>query len=51
MSHGVVYQTARTDLLDLVARELLVARKVSNRWRFEAAANLEARLSRTPIDY
>ena len=48
MSHGVVYQTARTDLLDLVARELLVARKVSNRWRFAAAANLEARLSQTP---
>ena len=51
MSHGVVYQTARTDLLDLVARELLVARKVSNRWRFAAAANLEARLSRPPRDY
>ena len=47
-SHGVVYQTARADLLELAAAGLLEARKLRNRWYFTAAANLERRLSRTP---
>ena len=44
-SHGVVYQTARADLLELVAAGLLEARKIRNRWHFNAVAELERRLS------
>ena len=43
-SHGVVYQTARTDLLDLTAAGLLEARKISNRWHFSPVSDLERRL-------
>ena len=45
MNHGVVYQTARTDLLDLVEAGLLASRKISNRWSFTAVDDLERRLS------
>ena len=48
MSHGVVYQTARTDLLELVEAGLLDARKIRNRWHFNPIADLENRLSGTP---
>ena len=47
-SHGVVYQTARADLLELVAAGLLEARKIRNRWHFNAVAELERHLSATP---
>ena len=47
-SQGVVYQTARTDLLDLASRGLLVKRKVAKSWRFEPAPDLERRLSTLP---
>ena len=43
-SHGVVPQTARTDLLDLVERGLLEKRKVGRQWRFTPVADLEERL-------
>ena len=43
--HGVVYQTARTDLLDLQNRELLSVRKVGRKWVFTAPLDLETRLS------
>ena len=49
-SHGVVYQTARSDLLELVAIGLLDARKVKNRWYFNPVAELGRRLSGTPGD-
>ena len=45
-SHNVVYQTARTDLLDLNDRGLLHAEKTGRRWSFIAPEDLEARLSR-----
>ncbi len=46
MSHNVVYQTARTDLLDLERRGLLIGRKVGRTWHFTAVADLEERLTR-----
>jgi Fic family protein len=45
-SHNIVYQTARTDLLDLQDRGLLHAKKTGRRWTFTAPEDLEARLSR-----
>ena len=47
-SHGVVYQTARTDLLELVKAGLLDAGKLRNRWHFNPVSDLENRLSGTP---
>jgi Fic family protein len=44
LSHNVVYQTARTDLLDLAERNLLTARKRANTWTFSAPPDLEQRL-------
>jgi Fic family protein len=44
-SHNVVYQTARTDLLDLKARGLLEAMKIGRTWTFSPAGDLEARLA------
>jgi len=46
-SHKVVYQTARTDLLDLAKRGLLTARKVGREWQFEPADDLEEKLRRS----
>ncbi|MBN1508593.1 MAG: Fic family protein [Sedimentisphaerales bacterium] len=46
MSHNVVYQTARTDLLYLERRGLLTSQKVSRTWYFTPAPDLEDRLSR-----
>ncbi len=44
-SHGVVYQTARTDLLDLEARGLLDRRQVRKTYVFLAPDDLAARLA------
>lgn len=44
-SHAVVYQTARTDLLDLRDRALLNARKVGRKWLFTPAPDLHKRLA------
>lgn len=46
VSHNVVYQTARTDLLDLVERGLLSKTKIGKKWYFTSAPDLEARLAR-----
>ncbi len=43
-SHNVVYETARTDLLDLSERGLLAKAKVGKTWRFTAVPDLEERL-------
>ncbi len=43
-SHDVVYQTARTDLLDLERRGLLIKRKVGARFVFRPAPDLVDRL-------
>ncbi len=43
-SHNVVYQTARSDLLNLAERELVEARKVGRTWHFTALGDLEKRL-------
>lgn len=45
-SHGVVYQTARTDLLDLAERGLLVQHKVGKSFVFVAPADLADLLAR-----
>ncbi|MFA6107323.1 MAG: Fic family protein [Candidatus Latescibacterota bacterium] len=44
-SHNVVYQTARTDLLDLHSRGLLRGTRRGRKWTFTAPDDLEARLS------
>lgn len=44
-SHTVVYQTARTDLLDLRNMALLEARKVGKKWLFTPAPDLHGRLA------
>jgi Fic family protein len=46
MSHNVVYQTARTDLLDLESRGLLSSRKIGKTWHFTPVPDLEDRLAR-----
>jgi len=43
-SHNVVYQTARTDLLNLADQEVLEKRKRGKQWVFIAPVNLSARL-------
>lgn len=43
-SHGVAYQSGRTDLLDLEARGLLASHKVGKRYIFVAFDDLEQRL-------
>jgi Fic family protein len=45
-SHNVVYQTARTDLLDLVRRGLLTQAKRGRGYQFSAPDNLSAKLQR-----
>ncbi|OHB68714.1 MAG: filamentation induced by cAMP protein fic, partial [Planctomycetes bacterium RBG_13_63_9] len=44
VSHNVVYQTARTDLLDLRDRGLLCAEKTGKTWSFTPPEDLERRL-------
>lgn len=46
-SHNVVYQTARTDLLDLVQRGLLGQVKRGRSFQFSAPENLATRLQKT----
>lgn len=48
-SHNVVYETARTDLLDLKNRELLNGIKVGKTWYFVPADELSTKLSRLTI--
>ena len=43
-SHGVAYQSARTDLLDLAERGLLVQRKLGRKFVFDPAPDLAERL-------
>jgi len=43
-SHNVVYQTARTDLLDLRDRGILEGRKVGRGWQFTPAPDIAERL-------
>jgi Fic family protein len=43
-SHNVVYETARTDLMDLVERGLMVKRKIGKTWHFTPAPEMEAKL-------
>jgi len=45
-SHGVVYQTARTDLFGLVERGVLGKVKVGKRYHFTPARDLEQKLAR-----
>jgi Fic family protein len=45
-SHNVVYQTARTDLLDLENRGLLKSSKIGKTWYFTPVTNLEEKLSK-----
>ncbi len=47
-SHNVVYQTARTDLLDLTNRGLLSIKKVGRTWYFTPVSNLEEKLAKLP---
>jgi Fic family protein len=47
LSHNVVYQTARTDLLELAERGFLAASKHKKEWRFTPVSDLDERL-RTP---
>lgn len=44
VGHGVVYQTARTDLLDLAKRGLMSKEKVGREWYFTPLPDLERRL-------
>lgn len=43
-SHGVVYQTARTDLLDLSGRGLLLQQKAGRQYRFGVPGDLSDRI-------
>jgi len=45
-SHNIVYQTARSDLLDLAKRGLLVQQQIGRTYCFSPPADLEARLQR-----
>ena len=44
--HGVVYQTARTDLLELHERGLFNKEKLGRRWVFGAPGDLQERLAK-----
>jgi len=46
LDHGIVYETARTDLLDLTGDGLLIASKQGRTWVFLPAAKLERMLPR-----
>jgi Fic family protein len=43
-SHKVVYETARTDMLDLADRGLMIKKKVGKTWSFTPAPDLAVRL-------
>jgi Fic family protein len=43
-SHGIVYQTARADLLDLAERKMLESQKKGKQWIFIAPSDLSERL-------
>jgi len=43
-SHGVVYETARTDLFDLADKGLLLRKKIGRTYYFSVPSDLEARL-------
>jgi Fic family protein len=45
ISHNVVYQTSRLDLLDLEKRGLLKSNKVGKTWYFTPVSDLEGRLA------
>ncbi len=45
-THNVVYETARSDLMDLADRGLMQKRKVGKTWFFAPSADLEQRLRR-----
>jgi len=48
ISHNVVYQTARTDLLDLEKRGLLESQKIGKTWYFTPVSDLEGKLTDLP---
>ena len=48
ISHNVVYQTSRTDLLDLEKRGLLKSEKIGKTWYFTPVSNLEEKLAKLP---
>lgn len=45
LSHNVAYQTARTDLLNLVERKLFNSWKTGKTWYFRAEADIESKLA------
>jgi len=49
-SHTVVYETARTDLLDLAELGLLLQRMRGNSYEFTAPSDLHRRLEAVPLD-
>ena len=46
ISHNVVYQTSRTDLLDLERRGLLKSDKIGKTWYFTPVSDLEEKLAK-----
>jgi Fic family protein len=48
-SHKVVYETARSDLMDLESRGLLQKRKSGKTWIFTPSQDLEAKLGRDDV--
>lgn len=46
VSHNVVYQTARTDLIDLENKRLLSSQKIGRTWYFTPVADIETRLAK-----
>jgi len=48
ISHNVVYQTSRTDLLDLEKRGLLKGKKIGKTWYFTPVNGLEEKLAELP---
>jgi len=48
ISHNVVYQTSRLDLLDLENRRLLDSRKIGRTWYFTPVNDLEQKLAELP---
>jgi Fic family protein len=46
-SHGVVYETARSDMIELAGRGLMDKRKIGKTWVFTPSDDLEQRLRRS----